>query len=112
MKMTVADRIHLSELFPEKGNLVTLQLVEDIRKKTVMDQAEMKEINFKVVEGGKGYVWGRDDKGKDIAFAKEKEFKFTELELNMLRDKITIMDKAEEITATLAPLCKKIQDEK
>lgn len=101
MKLTIKDRIQLPSLFPQKGNLIEVQLIEDIAGKIKIDQKTIKEIGF--VQEGTGYKW---EKEADI------EVEFTALELEMLKTTVKDLDEKKEIDFSIGALCKKINDAK
>ncbi|GAG38836.1 unnamed protein product, partial [marine sediment metagenome] len=60
MKLTIRERLSISQLYPQKGNMIEQTLVEDIVKKVRIGQKEIKEIGLKVQAAGNGgisYVW-------------------------------------------------------
>jgi hypothetical protein len=103
MKLTVKERIVLAQLYPRESNLLTQTLIRDVSRKVQMDQAELKEIDFK--SSSTGFVWdGEKAKGKD------KEIEFSEAELNMLKDQVERLDKEKKISQDLLDLCLKIKN--
>lgn len=99
VSLSVRDRLVMSELYPKKSNLVDQVLVKDITNKIQFTQEEMKEIDFKATANG--YTW--NDK------APEKEFEFTEAELDLLKKQIEEKDEQKEITLQLTDLCLKLK---
>jgi len=101
MKLTIRDRIQMPSLFPQRGNLIQMQLIEDISKKIQLDQETIKKVGF--TQEGNGYKWKKE---ADI------DVEFTDLELGMLQDKVKELDSKKEIDFTMGGLCKKISDAK
>jgi hypothetical protein len=108
MKLTITDRIQLPALFPSKGNLIEVQLIEDIRKKVLIDQEVMKEIDFVGTPSGDGkisYTW-KKEKETDL------EVTFTKLELDLLKKCVKELDERKEVDVSMLELCQKINNEK
>ncbi|MFW6130727.1 MAG: hypothetical protein ACOC56_06020 [Atribacterota bacterium] len=103
MKMTVKERYLLPRLFPTKGNLDTQLAIRDIRKKIKIDEKEAEEIELKKINNR--LQWNTKK-------AKEKEIKFSSLELKVLKDSVNELDKKKEITPDLVDLCLKIKEGK
>lgn len=105
MKLTIFDRILISQLYPQKGNLIQLTLVEDIIKKVRIGQEEIKEIELKQIPSDKGisYKWNRDK-------AKVLDVDFTKAEIDLLRNQVEELDDKGEITQDLLLVCRKIQE--
>ena len=107
MKLSVATRIQIPQLLQQKGDLVTLQLREDIMDKTELSQDEMVEIGFEAKQEGQmvSYKWD-ESKEKDI------EVEFSTLEMRLLKEAVTEKDKKKDIPLHLVNLCKLINDYK
>ena len=103
MKLTIMDRLVIQGLYPSEGNIITQVLVKDIQDKIEFTQEEIKESDLKSVSGG--YKWNKD---KVI----EKEIKFTEAEIELLKAQIDVLDKGKKITQHNLELCLKIRNYK
>jgi hypothetical protein len=106
MNLTIAERLMMGQLFPQKGNLMTQILMEDITKKVTPTQSELTQIEFKVhtlPNGETTYVWN-PDKAIDM------EVEFTKAEIEFLQIRVNELDKHAEITAQMLSLCKKIRE--
>lgn len=89
MKLSIAERLQLPILYPEKGDHITLTLKADIIKKVSMSQEEIAEVGLKT-EDGKVFSW-------DPAKATEKEIDFSDSELELLRKKLKELDDRKEL---------------
>lgn len=103
MKLSVKERLNVTNICPAKGNILTQTIVRDILEKVKFSQEELEKI--KMVEVGNSVKWDSD-------LARDTEVSFTEPELRVLRDEITNMDKNKEITQNLLGLCLKIKEDK
>jgi hypothetical protein len=106
LKLGLKDRLMISELFPERSNLINQTLAEDIGKKIRISQEEMTAVNFRTtpsdVEGHSNYVWdGSKDSDKDVSFS--------QAEIDFLKKQIDRFDKDEQITPDMLPLFRAIQ---
>lgn len=52
MRLTIANRISLLDLLPQQGNIVTLRLLQDLRKKVALSEEEIKKFGVKQVRSG------------------------------------------------------------
>lgn len=65
MKLKVADRIRLLSILPEKGNLLTIKIVRELRENLSFSEKEHKDFGLKGL--GDRIVWDDDkDKGKKV----------------------------------------------
>jgi len=106
-KLSVSERLNLGALFPQKGNSITMQLMEDITEKVQLSQKEMDHIELKVIEvptprgSTTRSTW-------DPKKAKDKQVEFSKTEMRFLKKRIELLDKAEDITPSMWPLVKKL----
>lgn len=103
MKLNIADRINLINIFPAESGMVQQILVKDIAKKVEFTQDEIKEVNLVQKDGM--ITWTPEK-------AKDKEVEFTEMELNFLRECVDTLDKNKKISQQLIDLCLLIKNEK
>ena len=106
MNLTIVERLMMGQLFPQKGNLMTQILMEDIMKKVNPTQSELTQIEFKVQQMPNGettYVWNQN-KAIDL------EVEFTKAEIEFLQTRVNELDKQAEITSQILSLCKKIRE--
>ena len=100
MELTVKDRIVLSSLFPPKGNVTTLRLVQDLISKVGLSAEETTEAKFRPVEKESDQLrW-------DNNFSVDIEFKTAEQEfiIKLLRD---LSEKGELVFSDHGPLYEK-----
>ena len=102
MKLDVGERIRLLGILPEKGNLLTLKIVRELRDDLSFSEKEHKD--FKIVAKEDRITW--DDK------AKEKEVRFGEQANKIIVDKLKDMDEKEELTLPDLNLWEKFMGEK
>ena len=101
MKLTFRDRITLETILPERADLLTQAVSQDIREKTKVTQDEIEEAKLERV--GSGYVWNEEN-------TKTKNIEFTDAEINLLKDGVERLDKEKNITKDNVTLCQKIKD--
>ena len=101
MKLSIKDRLVFKLLYPQEGNLITQTLVRDISEKIKITQEEMK--NLKLESSGDMVKWDEtNDKGLEV--------EFTQLEINLLRDRVKELDSKNKITQENLDLCVKIKE--
>jgi len=103
MKLTVKDRVALPYLFPQSHNMVTMLAVRDLYKKIKLTPDEEKRIKLTVTEGR--VAW--DDKENF-----EIDVTFNNLQLNLLKERVSFMDKQKAINEDILGFCIKLKDEK
>ena len=103
LKLTVTERLVISNLFPEKTNLQNQIIVKDISESLQMTQEEMENIEFKVNPDNSSYSWNKEK-------AVDKVFEISKSEIVFLQDRVNELDKKNEITAQIVDLCLKIKD--
>ena len=80
MKLTVEDRLQFQYLLPVQGNIETLELVEGILKKLRVEKMDEEEAVFT----------------------------FTEDEMNLIKNSISVLDKAQKLNLQSLPTIRKI----
>lgn len=88
MKLSVRERIILSNILPKEGSFVTLTIKNDLLSKTNITQEEIKELDMKFDDNG--IVW-------NIQKEKEKDFEFTELEERLIKTELKELDKRDAL---------------
>ena len=101
MKLNIKERIVFGALYPEQANILKQTLVRDISKKVEITQKDMKKHQIRALEDG-NLTW-KDDK--------EITVNFTEMELNLLKERVKELDEKNKITQNILELCLKIQNE-
>jgi len=103
MKLTVKDRIHFPELYPQEGNIVTQLLVKDIQEKVNLTQEEDKAINMRQI--GQSLFWDED---KEI----DKDVEFTTTEIEFLKGRVEKLDSENKITLQILNISLLVQNYK
>jgi hypothetical protein len=89
MILSIKERIVLAGILPERTSFTKHIIAEDIRKKVIVTQEEVAEINLHDAEPGPGVVWD-----KEI----EKEVEFTKLELDLINEQFRKIDVEQSAT--------------
>jgi hypothetical protein len=88
MKLDVAERIRLLGILPEKGNLLTLKIVGELRDDLSFSEKEHKD--FKIVAKMDRITWADDAKKKAVKIGDQAK----ELIVKTLKE----LDEKEELT--------------
>jgi len=102
MKLDVAERIRLLGILPEKGNLLTLKIVRELRDDLSFSEKEHKD--FKIVAKMDRITWSDDAKKKAVKIGDQAK----ELVEKTLKD----LDEKEELTLADIDLWDKFIGEK
>lgn len=97
--ITLTERIFLTTIFPQRGNILVLRIRRDIMNKIDFSQEEIKKFSLKPVGDSVTY----DLKHKDVKLNVE----FTDLEKNEIKLALTEMDKKGEMHISMLDLCDK-----
>ena len=100
-KLSIKDRLIITELLPNQGNIIDLTIAKDITQKTEIGQIEATRIGLKTK--GSALIW--DDKKE-----KDKTIEFTNAELELLKSQINELDKQKTIKPNMLSLCLKIRE--
>ena len=105
MELTFNDRLIFFQLYPDRGNIITLRLIKDIRDKVDFAAKEVDKYKIKASTDGR-VTW---DKNLDVemGFAID----LTNSELEFLKDRIRELDNSKSIPFSLLSLCEKINKE-
>lgn len=103
MKLTVKDRISMPYLFPQSHNIVTMLAVKELYNKIRLTQDDVKRVKLVVNEGKVSW----DEKNEF-----EIEVSFNNLELNLLKERVEVLDKQKAVNDDVLDLCVKIRAEK
>jgi hypothetical protein len=87
MKLDVAERIRLLGILPEKGNLLTIKIVSELRDNLSFSEKELKDWNIKTKENA--IRWSDKAEKKEVRFGEQA----TEIVVKALKD----MDEKEEL---------------
>lgn len=88
MKLDVSMRIRLLGILPEKGNLLTLKIVRELRDDLSFSEKEHKDFKIKVTNTAITWADG----------AKSKEVKIGDLANEVIVKSLKDMDEKEELT--------------
>lgn len=100
MKLSIKERILLSQILPKKGRLIEMSLANSIAKKVMMQSSEIEDYEIKDTDNG-GVTWN-PKKAIDI------DVEFTISEREILKGAVNKLDESGEISIDLLPLCDKI----
>ncbi len=106
MKLTFIDRILISELYPEKSNMVTLRLIKGMREKVDFTPPEILKykMNTEVQGLARNVTWD-----PELNPLVDFDITLTDSEIGYLQDRINELDKNSSIPSTLLELCEKIK---
>ena len=108
MKFSIKERLMMMELFPQQSNLINQVMVKDITEKTRITAVEIEKINYRQLKDKDGNPTGAVQWDDDKEF--NKDLKLSEAEMAFLKEQVTRINKAEQITLDMVSLCQKIQD--
>jgi hypothetical protein len=100
VKLNLKDRFIIGELLPQKANRLTMVIARDILNKIDITQNDIEEYGITIE--GNGYKWNPE---KGVI---EKEYDFTEAEINVLIEGINELDKSNGITLDMINTVEKI----
>lgn len=102
-ELSIHDRLMILGLLPREGDFVTLKLARDIREKVELSQAEMKKHDVKPrsAEDGGGLQW--------IEPKKKTKIDFSSAEMELLKAKVSELDKTKKIRSEILSLCEMIR---
>ena len=98
VKLNVLERVLLSNMLPQKGNLVTCRATMNTGKIIVITPDEEKAFELKKDAGMT--TW--NDAGKE-----EKEFEIPPSSVKAIRDRLNELDAQEQLPANAVSLCEK-----
>ena len=104
MKITfsVKDRLTLPGLLPKQGSMIGLEIASNIKDKLKFTPKEIELLQFKDRPDG-GVSWSP---GLEKPF----EIEFEKSEIKLIKQGISQLDKAEQITSDQYDLCKRINE--
>ncbi len=104
MKLTMGERFGLLQILPEQGSLLSLKAARILREALIPTEKERKEYKLAEVESpdGKGMriQW-------DATADKAKDIEIPPIMAEIIKKKLTEMDKAEKLTEQYIPLYEK-----
>lgn len=103
MRLTVKDRLKISDILPREANIMTQSVVREIIAKVTITQDEQKV--YGMASTPNGWSW-------DSTKAQDKDVEFSAVELGVLKAGVEKIDKENQVTLDLLDLCIKIRDAK
>lgn len=91
MKFNLLEKIMISNILPAEGNIKTLMIIKDIKKKVELTQDDYKEYDINVMPNGT-IRWS--EKGSLAEF----EIEFTELETIEIKLALQKLDKEKKLS--------------
>ncbi len=111
MKLTMGERFVLLQILPEQGSLLTLKAARILREALAPAEKERKEYKFKEIEGKECPACGNKEGGRiewDTAMApKTKDIEVPPIMVEIVKKKLTEMEKAEKLPDQWVPLYEK-----
>ena len=102
MKLSVIERILLTQTLPKEGSFTNLKLLRVIKEELSFTEKENKLLNFR--QDGEQMLW-------DNA-VKDKEIKIGEVVNELIRKNLTELDKQEKLTENHITLCERFMEVK
>lgn len=93
--LTIKDRFAIIGLLPKQGDIITMLMVRDIEIRMTITQTEKDKHKFRKTDIG--WVWDFPQK--------RKSFTFSGAEMELIRSKITELDKQKKINADSLDTC-------
>ncbi len=90
-KFRLLERALVSGLLPKQADYTTLVIAGDIQDKIKFTQEDMDK--YKIVPSGTGLAWGSE------YTAEEFEYSFSELEINLIKDKLVELDGQKKLSS-------------
>ncbi len=97
MKLTLLEKVLLPQILPQEGNIKSLIILKDLRKKIELTQDDIKDYSIEVLDNG-SVKW--NEAGVNAEF----EIEFTELEKEEVKRIISKLDKEEKLPSSLLNL--------
>lgn len=104
MKLTVRDRLTISNLYPTESDIKTQILVRDITQKVEMTQDEIERINLVSIKGGMNWDTRLESEPKKVDFSN--------LEIVFLKEQVERLEQTKKISMNILDLVLKIRDER
>lgn len=95
MEFSVLDRILITNLLPDKGNIVDLRIIQDLRDALGFSEEDVAE--FAIVQDEAGVHW-------DPSRARDKAVAVGPRALAIIRDQLQALDRANKLTEAHIPL--------
>lgn len=102
MKLNIQERLTLVNLIPEKGNFLTMSIVEELRLCLYPSEKEIKEFDLK--QEGNILTW--NEKG-----SKRIEIKLTDSQKGFIMDKLEELSKENNLNFAQYSVYKRLKEE-
>lgn len=99
MKLTVAERVNFPSILPVKGSYLAMSIKSEIIEKIRLTPSEIVEWEITEINGG---IRWNPDKSVDV------DISFTAPEIDVIRMRLSELDKSGEITDATVGLYRKI----
>ncbi len=106
MKLSATERLMVTQLFPQQGNIKMQMTMMDILGKVKLTQAEELKVGYKEIRNPEGQVMSFTWKEKVKC---EAEIPFEDAEIQFLKEQVTRVDAASQVTGQMLGLCIAIQ---
>lgn len=100
MKITLLEKIMLANTLPTEGNIKTMVILKDLRKKIELTQDNIKDYDIQVLPTG-ALQWNKE--GAEVEF----DIQFTELETIEVTLAIKKLDKEKKLSIDMLSLVEK-----
>lgn len=104
LKLSALERIQLGELIPQQGNRLMLRIAQGIQEKVDLTAKEIQDWKIETTPLPSGGITFKFDSEK----GKDKEIEFLDPEIELFKQHVEKMDKAEQILLKHLPLIDKI----
>lgn len=98
-----SDRLSILDFLPSEGNIMTMSIAKDIKKKTVLTTAELQGAG--AIQNGNTIHWDQE-KAKEYSLT----IQLTKPELKVIQDKIKKLDSDNKISMEIVSLAEKLQE--
>lgn len=103
MKLNIQERLTLVNLVPEKGNFITMSIVDGLRTILYPSEAEVKKFDLKQDE--RLLTWNEEG-------SKKIEIKLTDSQKDFLMNRLEEKSAANELDLSQYSIYKRLKDEK
>lgn len=100
--LQIGERINLLGLLPSEANLVTLRVVQEMKRKLGISAEEIQKVELKVDDEKEQVRWNSD---KDLPV----EMEFNAVEVEIIEKELRKLDKSAKLTERHLSLCEKFK---
>ena len=102
-KLTIFESLQLIQILPAAGNILTLRVIQDLKRKIEFSAKEQQEYGLKHNEAGSKIVWEKEH---------VRDFDFEEKELEVISKSLKALDEKEALTMGHMSLWEKFIEKK